>query len=128
MAVINTLQGGEATFAEPVSSLGKNCHMAAVDKELAKAPSLSCDCSFPKKKQQEKAREEPAWSAEAMSACWTSGWKRLEVIGGIEEALKENKAKFDHLVDTGKTADAIILHKNSDERGATPARQKTQRR
>ena len=41
-----------------------------------------------------------------MNACCTAGWKGLEVTGGIE-ALEENKAKFDHLVDTEKTADAI---------------------
>ena len=29
------------------------------------------------------------------------------MIGGIEKAPEENKAKFDHLVDTEKTADAI---------------------
>ena len=108
MAVINTFHGGEATFAEPVSSLGKNCNTVAVDKELAKARSLSCDWSFPPKDQSKKKREEEAvWSAEAMNACWTSGWKRLEVIGGIEEALEETTAKVDHLVDTKKTADAI---------------------
>ena len=42
-----------------------------------------------------------------MNACWTTGWKRLEVTGAIEEALEENTAKFDHFVDTEKTADAI---------------------
>ena len=42
-----------------------------------------------------------------MNACCTAGWKGLEVTGGIEKALEENKAKFDHLVDTEKTADAI---------------------
>ena len=29
------------------------------------------------------------------------------MIGGVKKALEENKAKFDHLVDTEKTADAI---------------------
>ena len=33
--------------------------------------------------------------------------ERLEVTGGVEEALEENTAKVDHLVDTEKTADAI---------------------
>ena len=41
-------------------------------------------------------REQPAWSA------------RPEVIGVVEQALQENKAQFDHLVDTTeKTVDAI---------------------
>ena len=62
---------------------------------------------FPKKTEQEKAREEPAWSAEAMNACWTTEWKRLELTGGIEEALEENTAQFDHFVDTEKMADAL---------------------
>ena len=35
------------------------------------------------------------------------GWKRPEVIGAVEQTLEENKAKFDHLVDTEKTAKAI---------------------
>ena len=29
------------------------------------------------------------------------------MIGGVKKAPEENKAKFDHLVDTEKTADAI---------------------
>ena len=41
-----------------------------------------------------------------MNACWTSGWKRLEVIGTIEEAFEEYWAKLDNLVDSEKTADA----------------------
>ena len=112
-----------------MSSLGKNWNTAAVDKEHAKARSLSCDYSIPKKRpEQEKAREEPAWFAEAMNACWTTGWKRLEVTGAIEEALEENTAKFDHFVDTEKTADAIndfCKKRRSDERGATSVGQKT---
>ena len=44
--------------------------------------------------------QEEAWSLEAMNACVTAGWKRLEVVGGFEKALEENKAKFDRLVDT----------------------------
>ena len=55
---------------------------------------------------QEKATEEPAWSAEAMNACWTVGWNRQEVTGAIEQALGVRKVKFDHLVDTEKTAGA----------------------
>ena len=59
-------------------------------------------------KTEKKAREEPFWSAEAMNACWTSGWKRPEVMGAIEKkALEENKTHIDHLVDNEKTADAI---------------------
>ena len=49
---------------------------------------------------QEFSRQEKAWSAEAMNACVTAGWKRLKVTGGFEKALEENKAKIDHLVDT----------------------------
>ena len=62
---------------------------------------------FQKCSKQEKAKEEPAWSAEAMNACWTAGWKRPEVTGAIEKVLEENKAKFDHLADTEKTAHGI---------------------
>ena len=120
--MINTFQGGEATFActkgaltrivciaAPAEMLAAELvpNTAAVGKEHAKARSLSCDCGLPKT-EQENAREEPAWSAEAMQSCWTTGWKRLEVTGAIEEALEENKAKFDHLEETEKTADAII--------------------
>ena len=53
------------------------------------------------------SRQEEAWSLEAMNAYVAAGWKRLEVVGGCEKALEENKAKFDRLVDTLKTADAI---------------------
>ena len=56
---------------------------------------------------QKYSRQEEAWSLEAMNACVTAGWKRLDVVGGFEKALEENKAKFDRLVDTLKTADAI---------------------
>ena len=51
-------------------------------------------------REQEKARGEPVWCAEAMNACWTSGWKRPEVTGAIEEALEEKKTDE-------RTADAI---------------------
>ena len=47
-----------------------------------------------------RSRQEEAWSLEAMNACITAGWKRLEVVGGFEKALEEHKAKFDRLVDT----------------------------
>ena len=60
-----------------------------------------------KNPEQEKAREEPVWSAEAMNVCWTSGWKRPEVTDAIEEALEEKKLELDHLVDSERTADAI---------------------
>ena len=40
---------GMPAGAEPVSSLGMNWNTAAVVKEHAKARSLSCDWSFPKK-------------------------------------------------------------------------------
>ena len=46
---------------------------------------------------QEEAREEPAWSAEAMNACWTAKLNRPEVTGAIEKAFVETK----------KTADVI---------------------
>ena len=46
------------------------------------------------------SRQEEAWSLEAMNACVTAGWKRLEVVGGFEKALEEHKAKIDRLVDT----------------------------
>ena len=48
---------GMPAGAETVSSLGKNWNTAAVDKEHAKARSLSCDCSIPKKGQSKKKRE-----------------------------------------------------------------------
>ena len=62
-----------------------------------------------------------------MNACWTTGWKRLDVTGAIEEALEENTAKFDRIVDTEKTADAIsdFCKKKSDERDATSVGQNT---
>ena len=65
-----------------------------------------------------------------MNACWTNGWRRLEVLGAIEEAAKEKKAEFEHLVDSERTADAIndLLTTNSEERGTPPAGQMTQRR
>ena len=46
-----------------------------------------------------RSRQEEAWSLEAMNACVTDGWKRLEVIGGFEKAFEENNAKFDRLVE-----------------------------
>ena len=46
---------------------------------------------------QEEAREEPAWSGEAMNACWTAKLNRLEATGAIEKAF----------VETEKTADVI---------------------
>ena len=55
---------------------------------------------------QKHSRQEEALSAEALNACVTAGWKRLEVIGGFEKAFEENKAKIDRLVDTLKTANA----------------------
>ena len=45
----------------------------------------------------ERTREEATWLAEA---CLTA-----EVIGCVEQALEENKANFDHSVDTEKTVD-----------------------
>ena len=74
-------------------------------------------------------REEPAWSAEALNACWTSGRKRPEATGATEETLEEKKAEPDHLADSEDGGrDQRFLHKNSDERSATSAGQKTQRR
>ena len=61
---------------------------------------------FQNRAELEQVKEEPTWSVEAINACWTNGWKRLEVTGAIAKALEENKAKFDHLVDNVKTADA----------------------
>ena len=55
---------------------------------------------------QKHSRQQEAWSAEALNACDTAGWKRLEVVGGFEKALEENNAKFDRLVDTLKTPNA----------------------
>ena len=43
----------------------------------------------------EKARDEPAWSAEAINAFWMTGWERPEVIGALKEAFQEKKAEFD---------------------------------
>ena len=47
-----------------------------------------------------RSRQEEAWSLEAMNACVTAGWKRLEVVGDFEKALEEHKARIDRLVDT----------------------------
>ena len=55
----------------------------------------------------EKARYEPAWSAEATNASWMNGWKRPEVTGALCEAFQENKAEFDRLVDSEKTIYSI---------------------
>ena len=46
------------------------------------------------------SRQEQTWSLEAMNACVTAGWNRLEVVGGFEKAFEENNAKFNRLVDT----------------------------
>ena len=122
MALINTFQGGhlrqhkrnpeshrphcrsrgDAGATEFVPSLVKNWQKAATDKEHTKAQSLPSNGSTQKKKNPEhqKAREEPVWSAEAMNACWTSGWKRTEVTGATGEALEEKNADE-------RTADAI---------------------
>ena len=51
-------------------------------------------------------REEAAQSAEAINACRTAGCNSPEVIGCVEQALEENKAKFGYSVGTEKTADA----------------------
>ena len=42
-----------------------------------------------------------------MNSCWTAGWQMQEVIGAIEQAFEESKAKFNHLVDAGQTVEAI---------------------
>ena len=49
---------------------------------------------------------EPAWSAEAVNACWTNGWKRPQVTDAVEQALEENVAKVDYLANT-ETAVAV---------------------
>ena len=56
-----------------------------------------------------------------MKACWTSGWKGLEVTGAIEEALEEKKSGWD---DGGR--DQRPPRDNCDERGMSPVGQKTQ--
>ena len=37
------------------------------------------------------SRQDKACSPEAMNACCTAGWKRLEVIGGIEKSLERTR-------------------------------------
>ena len=127
--MINTVHVGEATFASTRGTLTRIDNIAAPAEILTRLnlcrvlvrtgirlrlirSTRRHDHSlviavFQKKTEQVKAREEPAWSAEATNACWTSEWKRLEVIGAIEEALEENTAKFDHFVDSEKMADAL---------------------
>ena len=71
---------------------------------------------FQNRAEPEQAKEELTWSGEAINACWTNGWKRLEVIGAIVKALEENKAKFDHFVDNLKTADARLFGQKTESR------------
>ena len=54
----------------------------------------------------ERTKEEAAQSAEAINACRTAGCNSPEVIGCVEQALEENKAKFGYSVGTEKTVDA----------------------
>ena len=42
----------------------------------------------------ERTSEEAARSAEAIDPCWTAGCNSPEVIGCVEQALEENRAKF----------------------------------
>ena len=149
MAVIKTFQGGEPTFASTRGTLTRIDQIAAPADTLARLSlcrvlvrtgirvqlirsirrhdhSLVTREKSPK---QERTKYEPTWSAEDMNAFWTSGWKRPEVVGAVEKAPEENKAKFDHLVDTEKMAKGghRLLHHNSVERGAALPGQKTQR-
>ena len=68
---------------------------------------LSSDSSLPrvlKATEREKTQHD---QQRPINSCWTAGRTRPEVIGAVEQALEEKKAKFDDLVDTEKTADAI---------------------
>ena len=118
--MINTFQGGEATFARTRRTFTRIDYIAAPADMLARlrlcrvlvrtgirlqlfrstqrhdhSPVIAV---FPRDQWKERARDEPAWSAKATDACWWNGWKRSEVIGAIEEALPDEKAEFDRLV------------------------------
>ena len=108
MAMINTFQGGEATFARTRRTQTRLDHIAASADLLARlrlrrvlvrtgiwlqltrstqrhdhSPVFAV---FQRNQVKEQTRDEPAWSAEAINACWMNGWKRPEVIGALEAA------------------------------------------
>ena len=124
--MINSFQGGEATFASKRGTLTRIDYIAAPEDVLALlrlcralvrtgirlqlVRSTQRHHHFPViavfhiDQWKEKARDETAWSREALNACWMNGWKRLEVMEAHEEAPQEKKADFDRLVDSEKTA------------------------
>ena len=117
MTVINTFQGGEATFASTRGTLTRIYYIASPADLLARlrlcrvlfttgirlqlvrstqrhdhSPVLAV---FQRDQWKDRARDEPAWSAEASNACWMTGWKRRFVA---PEAIQKKKAEFDRLV------------------------------
>ena len=117
VAVINTFQGGEATFASTRGALTPIDYLAAPAEMLSRLdlcrqnwnPTATGKDQTDTRQTfqlQQSLKHVPSNKKREKSACWTAGWKTPEVKGAIEKALEENMAKFDHIVDTEKMADA----------------------
>ena len=117
LAVPNTFKGGEATFSSTKGTLTQIDYIAALAEMLLQADQCwvlvrtairlqvvksihrhdhwRVIAVFQECSRRERTRQEPAWSAQAINACWTAGRKRPEVVGAVVQALEEKKAKFD---------------------------------